>query len=350
MMLDRFMCSRTRVLVLFALMLTAIRPVAGADMHTLRFYFIDVEGGAATLIVTPAGESILIDSGNPGDRDSGLIAAAARDAGVGQIDHYITTHWHDDHVGGAWPLSKLLPIRHVYGHTIPDPLPADINKNLIDAWRGVSSEPIWLAAGDRIKLKGARGTPTPRLRVVAANGLVAGEHDGAPQVTTCQDGTEARAEDTTDNARSVATVLTFGKFDVFVGGDLTWNVEHKLTCPKRIARPVDVYVVDHHGLDLSNNPAFVSALSPEVAIVNNGARKGAEEQTMALLLKQVGDVGVFQLHRNVREGAINAESARIANPDEACNGSRIELTVAPDGNSYSVDVPSRTTTRKYYSR
>src|SRR6185436_11815005 len=62
----------------------------------LRFSFVDVEGGAATLIVTPAGESILIDSGNPGDRDAGRIAEAARQMGLTQIDHYITTHWHSD--------------------------------------------------------------------------------------------------------------------------------------------------------------------------------------------------------------------------------------------------------------
>ena len=116
-----------------ATVVTAAQPPAQArrprcpsdsDASTgLRFSFVDVEGGAATLIVTPAGESILIDSGNPGDRDAGRIAEAARQMGVTEISHYITTHWHSDHVGGIGPLSKLIPVRATYGHRLPDPLP-----------------------------------------------------------------------------------------------------------------------------------------------------------------------------------------------------------------------------------
>jgi competence protein ComEC len=324
--------------------------VGGAEPRALDFYFVDTEGGAATLIVTPAGESILIDSGNPGDRDAGRIAAAAHDAGVSQIDHYITTHWHSDHVGGAPALAMLIPIRHAYGHHLPDPLTSDINPRLIEAWRGVAGEPTWLSAGDSIRLKDMRGTATPRLRIVAADGLVEGEHPGAPQVTTCQDGNEAKPEDTTDNAKSLAMLLTFGTFDFFAGGDLTWNVEHKLTCPRRLVPQVDVYLADHHGVDQSNNPALVAALHPEVAIVNNGARKGGEPRTIGLLLTQVGDPGVFQLHRNVREGAKNTEPARIANEEEACQGKFIHMRVEPRGAHYTVDIPSRGTTRDYDAR
>jgi glyoxylase-like metal-dependent hydrolase (beta-lactamase superfamily II) len=117
--------------------LAPVALAADAAPRGLDVYFVDTEGGAATLIVTPAGESILIDSGNPGDRDAHRIAAAAKDAGITQIDHYITTHWHSDHVGGAAPLSKLLPIKARYGHAIPSPLPEDINAPLMDAWRHV---------------------------------------------------------------------------------------------------------------------------------------------------------------------------------------------------------------------
>jgi competence protein ComEC len=318
-----------------------------ADPRGLDFYFIDTEGGAATLIVTPAGESILIDSGNPGDRDAGRIAAAAKDAGITAIDHYITTHWHSDHVGGAAPLAVLLPIHQTYGHAIPDPLPEDISAPLIAAWKGIAGTPRFLEAGDDIKLKGSRGSPTPHLHVVAANGLVEGEKPGAPAVTTCDDGNEARPEDTSDNARSVAMVISFGTFDLFAGGDLTWNIEHKLTCPKRRVKPVDVYLVDHHGLDLSNNPALVAALAPEVAIVNNGPRKGAEPRTMELLEKQLRDAGVFQLHRNVRDGARNTDPARIANAEEGGAGTYIHLAVDSSGSHYTVNVPSRQSVREY---
>jgi competence protein ComEC len=320
----------------------------------LTIYFIDVEGGAATLLVAPSGESVLIDSGNPGDRDAGRIAAAAKEAGVTAIDYYITTHWHSDHVGGIGALSKLLPIRQIYGHMVPDPLPDDIKPELMAAWKGLSTDPHVLAPGDTITLKGGRsmlkgwrGTPDTRIRVLAADGRVLGEKEGAPAITTSDDGYEAKPEDTSDNARSVAMHISYGLFDMFAGGDLTWNIEHKLTCPKKIVPQVDVFLVDHHGLDQSNHPGLIRALHPEVAIVNNGARKGAESRTMEQLLKELGEVGVFQLHRNLQEGAHNTEPARIANDQEACTGQFIRLRVSARGDKFNVDVPARQTDRAY---
>ena len=336
-------------LLLSALLLgvttTAAQPAPEAS--GLRFTFVDVEGGAATLIVTPAGESILIDSGNPGPRDAGRIVAAAKEAGVSEITHYVTTHWHSDHFGGIAEVAKAVPVRAVYGHTIPEPLPNDINPDLVAAWKALSATPVFLEAGDEIELKGRRGTPRPKLRVLAANGLVLGEKPGAPPITTCADGHDPQPEDTSDNARSLALHLNFGAFDLFAGGDLTWNIEHKLTCPKMLAQKVDVYLVNHHGLDTSNHPALIDALAPEVAIVNSGPRKGAEPRTMAYLTKKLRDVGVFQIHRNVRPGAVNAEPSRVANDTEACTAQPLHLRVEPDGSRFTVRVPSRGVDREF---
>ena len=325
--------------------------MADVDATTgLRFFFVDVEGGAATLIVTPAGDSILIDSGNPGDRDAGRIAAAARHMGITEITHYVTTHWHSDHVGGIGPLSSLLPVRAVYGHRIPDPLPTDINADLVAAWKGVSPTPTFLEVGDSIKLKGTRGTPTPRLHVLAANGLVEGEKEGAGPLIACEKGHEARPEDPSDNARSLVLHFNYGDFDLLAGGDLTWNIEHKLVCPRLRVPTVDVFLVNHHGLDTSNHTALVEALAPEVAIVNNGPRKGAEPRTMAQLIKQLRDVGVFQIHRNVRPGAVNTEAGRIANAEEACAGHGILLRVDPSGERFVVSIPSRNADRAFSAK
>ena len=140
----RHSLQRPLLLALALVLAVCTRAAGDAGPRGLDFYFIDVEGGAATLIVTPAGESILIDSGNPGDRDAGRIAAAAKDAGVSAIDYYITTHWHSDHMGGAAALAKLLPIRQRYGHAIPDPLTEDIDKDLMAAWNGLESTPVVL--------------------------------------------------------------------------------------------------------------------------------------------------------------------------------------------------------------
>src|SRR4029079_15071510 len=113
--------SRSPMKQIFIVILIFVLPVlTHAAPRTLDIYFIDVEGGAATLIVTPLGESLLIDSGFPGDRDAGRIAHVARDvAHLVQIDHYITTHWHRDHMGGIPQLSKLIPVRNYYDHGLP---------------------------------------------------------------------------------------------------------------------------------------------------------------------------------------------------------------------------------------
>ena len=87
--------------------LLVVGSASAKDTKTLDVYWVDVEGGGGTLIVTPAGESILIDTGMPGGRDPGrLHEAATKVAGVKQIDHLITTHCHIDHFGGAAELSQ----------------------------------------------------------------------------------------------------------------------------------------------------------------------------------------------------------------------------------------------------
>jgi competence protein ComEC len=85
----------------------------------LEMYVVDVEGGNATLFVTPSGETVLIDTGNGGAaaaRDAARIVEAAKDAGITRIDHLIITHWHGDHFGGLAELAKQLPIAHFYDH------------------------------------------------------------------------------------------------------------------------------------------------------------------------------------------------------------------------------------------
>ncbi|HXE80848.1 MAG TPA: MBL fold metallo-hydrolase [Vicinamibacterales bacterium] len=320
---------------------------AAPARSTLDFYFIDVEGGAATLVVTPAGESILIDSGFPGGRDAGRIARVVRDeARLARIDHYVTTHWHRDHVGGIAELAKLVPVRRHYGHRLPAPLSEDIPEPLVRSWQEIADDPVWLRAGDRLPLEAqpavaGGGGPAVLVEVLAADGVVKGEPEGAPQTRACSLGHEPRPDDPTDNARSLAFHLSYGAFDLFAGGDLTWNVEHKLSCPAPLVPRVDAYLANHHGLDRSNNPALIDALDPTVAIVNNGPEKGGERRTIADLLKRLGPSRVFQLHRNVREGAVNTEPEFIANENADCDAAFLRLSVAPDGRRYAVSIPAR---------
>src|SRR5438477_7314400 len=103
---------------LLALLMTLLLAQTPAR-KTLDIYVIDVEGGNATLFVSPSGESLLIDTGNAGAaaaRDAGRIVEAAKDAGVTHIDHLITTHWHGDHYGGLAELAMRMPIKQFIDH------------------------------------------------------------------------------------------------------------------------------------------------------------------------------------------------------------------------------------------
>ncbi len=336
-----------RIVILVVMFLLSSLVVSA---KTLDIYFIDVEGGAATLIVTPLGESILIDSGFPGDRDAGRIARVAREiAHLEQIDHYITTHWHRDHVGGIAKLVELIPVNRYYDHGLPTAPAADILPDLVDAYKKTTQmKNVTLKTGDEIKLRNARSMPFVRLRVLAANGIVEGEPPGAPQIRTCNPDRKAMPEDKTDNANSIAFVLSFGRFRFFNGGDLTWNVENKLVCPRDLVGVVDVYQVDHHGADTSNNPSLVNVLNPLVAIINNGARKVGEVNTFATLKALPGIDGIYQLHRNLQTTQNdNTLASYIANEEENCQGEFIKLSVDQAARSFTVSIGTKQIKRTY---
>jgi beta-lactamase superfamily II metal-dependent hydrolase len=326
---------------------------AAPPARGLQVEWVDVEGGAATLIVTPAGESVLIDSGWEGGRDAGRIRDAAARAGVERIDHLITTHWHRDHVGGVAALAERMPVGRFYDHGFPEVLP-DLAPELKEAYLRVTrGQSRVLRPGDAIELKQAPDAPSVALRVLTAHGLVPGEGPGAPQTRACaaQPPHPVIEDDKSDNHRSVGVVLSFGRFELLDLGDLTRNVEHKLACPKNLAGVVDVYQVTHHGLDNSNHPALLRAVAPTVAVVNNGPRKGGKPEVYRRLQATDSVKEVFQVHRNVETGpSDNAPPALVANDDEACQGHPVRLTVDAAAKTYTVEVPSKGTRRTYEVR
>jgi competence protein ComEC len=320
---------------------------------TLDIYFIDVEGGASTLIVTPTGESLLVDSGFPGDRDAGRIAhVALAVAGLKQIDHCIVTHWHRDHEGGIPTLAKLIPIKNYYDHGLPTTVAADMQTELIEAYKQTTrGKSVALKPGDEIKMRSPKYMPPLQVRVLVASGIVLGEELGAPQTQPCGPDFKAIEEDKTDNVNSVGFLLTFGRFKFFDGGDLSWNIEHRLVCPKNLVGVIDVYQVDHHGTDVSNNPALLRALNPRVAVIDNGPRKGGDARTYATLTSLREIEAVYQLHRNLRTtDKDNTMSGYIANEEEACQGNFIKLSVDSNSKSYAVTIPAKQITRSYRTR
>lgn len=292
------------------------KPPAG---KALEIYYVDVEGGAATLIVTPAGESILVDTGWPGfeGRDAKRIQAAMQQAGITQIDHLIITHYHVDHFGGVPELAKLVPIKNHYNHgDLPQPPENNSQpKQYADYVTAANNKTITVKPGDTIKLRQAKGTPPVTLRFLAARGetLPGKTKEANP---ACAEAKQLAA-DPSDNARSVAFKLSYGTFDFFDAGDLTWNIESKLVCPANVVGKVDLYQVTHHGMDISNNPVLLKSVAPTVAIMNNGTRKGGSANTVKWLRELPSLQALYQVHRNITTSdEQNTPPEFIANLDD----------------------------------
>jgi len=343
----------------FALCLGGVSTVtllAGQRDRTLDFYWVDSQGGGSTLIITPDDESILIDTGNPGGRDAGRIHRVATEvAGVKQIDHLIVTHLHVDHFGGAAELAQLLPIRRVYDNGIPDRDPDGRNDASwplkIKAYREMKvDERLVVKPGESRWLRGVSGAEVAPLKFtfLAARKQLAFDPAGAASVVECRD-PNPQAVDPSDNANSVVTLIQFGSFRYFNGGDLTRNVEASLVCPVRQAGSVDVYQVNHHGLDVSNNPLLLQALAPSVAVFNNGPRKGCLPAVVNSLQALPSLQAIYQVHRNLGNPQINAPREHCANDGES-GGNYVKLSVASDGRSYTVTVPATGHQRTFRTR
>ena len=295
---------RISIALLLALALSAAFTAAQSRAaKTLDIYVVDVEGGNAQLWVTPSGESVLIDTGNAGAaavRDADRIMAAVKDAGLTQIDHLITTHYHGDHVGGVVELAARIPIKEFIDHG-PNVQPVAQIDSILQQYAALyaKAKHTVAKAGDRVSVGGldwrivsAAGQvlPKPLPGAGAPNPSCAGytRHD----VNPVSGGPLGNTED----EQSVGSHVTFGKFRVLYLGDFDWNQEFGLMCPNNRVGTVDLFVVSRHGQPSSNSEALVHAIRPRVTIMNNGSRKGGQPAAMNVLLNSPRLEDLWQIH------------------------------------------------------
>lgn len=334
-----------------AVALASASARADQKTKTLDVYWIDSEGGGSTLIVTPAGESVLIDTGNPGARDPARIVAATRAAGLARLDHVLITHWHGDHFGGAAEVAQQIPFGTIHQRAIPAGDPDGRAQSSfpvqIKPFRDIAAPRSALAPGTMVPLKS--GATKLELRCLAADQKFVEPTAAQMKQKNPLAGTvPPKPTDASDNANSAVFVLSFGAFRFFDGGDLTWNIEEKLVAPYNLVGAVDVYQTNHHGLEVSNHPVLVQSVEPTVVVMNNGPKKGGQAGTFAAVRAAKSVQAFYQLHKSHNVPAEeNTATELIANHDNLtgaeaakCPANIIKMSVAPDGKSYTISIPS----------
>ncbi|MBN1973999.1 MAG: MBL fold metallo-hydrolase [Sedimentisphaerales bacterium] len=318
--------------VLFIFIAAASNAYAATDPNTLDIYVIDTCGGKAMIITTPDGEKMLIDAGypRPDNRDTKRVIETAKSLGIKEFDYVIATHYDTDHSGNIASVDANIPGKIFFDHG--DPIPSFGNRrnrdydsyiNAIGERKRVSVKP-----GDTIPVKGLKIT------VVTAGGNAITkplEGAGKPNEFAAETRPTARAD---NNIGSIGLLYEFGKFKMLDLADLLAPVEFDLMCPDNKVGTVDLFMVSHHGFQVSNSKFLIHAIAPKTAIMNNGPRKGGEAVVYDIIKSSPGIQDLWQLHYSFAAGQEkNTPEQFIANmeQEQQCQGKMIKVTAKKDG-------------------
>lgn len=326
-------------LILPLLVLSCVQAWAQTSKE-LNVYFIDVEGGQSTLFVSPSGQSLLVDTGWAGSRDADRIVAVAKQAGVSRIDYLVLTHYHGDHAGGVVDLAARIPIKTFVDHGPP----MEETRNVPQTYAAYlpvreKGQHILAKPGDRLPIKGVDFQIVSAAAETIAKPLPGA---GAPNPLCADFQPKDEVKDPLiggENKQSVGMVISLGKFRMVDFGDLTWNKEHDLVCPNNLIGTIDLYLVSHHGQDISSNPVMVHAMRPRVAVMNNGAKKGGAVATFETLKSSPGLEDLWQLHYAEDAGDHNMPKEFIANL--GTGGAANAAGVPDEGTVYAIHVAAR---------
>ena len=344
--------SRTWIALIAVVTLTGCMAAVAqgsASAGKLKVYVIDVEGGQSTLFVTPEGQSLLVDTGWPGNngRDADRIVAAAKKAGLSKIDYVLLTHYHVDHAGGIPQLLDRFPVGTFIDHGPNREMDKGITEKDYAVYQQILAtgkyKHIQPKPGDVLPIKGITATVVSQDGNLIDKPLPGG---GAPN-EFCK-ASEVRSADQTENSRSLGIEINFGKLKLLDLGDLTWDKEMQLMCPNNRLGHIDILIVSHHGWNQSSSPALIDAIHPRVAIMDNGAKKGGSIEPLKLIKSAPGLETLWQLHYSEEGGPANNTAAEyIANPQGPDAGHDLELTASKDG-AFDVTNP-RTGSTKHYA-
>ena len=304
-----------RVWTLVALILPLL---AQSRAKPLEIYVVDVEGGKADLWVTPTGQTLLIDTGSPGGRDTDRIQEVMAAAGVHEINYLLTTHYHVDHAGGLQELVKRIPpIGHFLDHgpTVEDGAEGH-QREQVPGFQAAyaeiygKSQHTVLKVGDKIPLPGVDWRIVTSAGKVTKTSLPGG---GKPSAE-CAGVARPEISRDPENAQSVGSVISYGGFRALDFGDLTGNIEYDLVCPSNPIGTVDLFFASNHGLAGANIPPFVHTIAPRVVIVQNSAGKGASIDMFKAMRTSRGLEDIWTLHWGNAAGIEwNSPGALIAN-------------------------------------
>ncbi len=316
-----------------------------AQAKHLLIYTIDVEGGQSTLIVSPTGASMLVDTGWGGNdgRDAKRIQAAMKDAGITKLDRVFITHFHTDHVGGVPNLVARVKVGEFLDHG-ENREDSDITRHDYAAYlKAIKGTPRRIVhPGDTIDIPGLATI------VLTADGEHIKSVPGIKAEPNSYCASEPRwTLDATENPRSAGVLIRYGKFRFLDLGDLTKARETPLVCPDNLIGHVDLYLVNHHGMNLSNTKAFVFAIHPRVAIMDNGAHKAGSPEAYDTVHASPGLKALYMLHINeTSDAAHNSPAPFVANLKGGTDGNYFKVVADSDG-SFRV-LNSRTGVTKEY--
>ena len=331
---------------------------ASAQSGTFDIYWVDVEGGAATLLVSPTGESLLVDTGFPGadDRDAKRIFTATQEAGLSRIDYLVITHFHRDHVGGLEALAEMIPIEHCLDHGTTT---EESNRQWVDAYLSVCGDKrAAVEAGEQVPFGAVE------IDVIASDGrLITTAVNGGGANPLCATA-EQKPQASPENQRSVGALFTYGRFTFLDLGDFNWAKEVELSCPVNMVGEVTVYQTSRHAaFDDAGSPTHLYAIKPQVVVVNNGPRKGLGGTSPGFrevstahydrIAASPGIEGIWQGHRSLLDPdpAHNTAEEMIANLEDTaeCRGHWIRASVSQDG-TFTVMNNRNGFTRSYTAR